>query len=76
MELSAKSPDLNPIENIWGVWVYGVYTNARHFSTEQEPRAHVVHEWSKTGSDSVKCLYDSMQKWCVDVLSRQDVTMD
>ncbi|KAG3217115.1 hypothetical protein PC129_g12031 [Phytophthora cactorum] len=33
MEWPAKSPDLNPIENMWGVLARAVYANGRQFET-------------------------------------------
>eukprot|EP00644_Phytophthora_capsici_P019735 jgi/Phyca11/132956/e_gw1.278.8.1 len=33
MTWSAKSPDLNPIENLWGVLARAVYADGRQFQT-------------------------------------------
>lgn len=36
MEWPARSPDLNPIENLWGIIARTVYTNGKQYSTVQE----------------------------------------
>lgn len=76
MEWPAKSPDLNPIENVWGVLARRVYANARQFSTVQELKARVVLEWSEIGPDLLNTLVLSMQKRCIDVLSKQGSKVD
>ena len=31
LNFPAKSPDLNPVENLWGIWARKVYADGRQF---------------------------------------------
>ena len=37
----SKSPDLNPIENLWGILARSVYRNARQFATVEELKEEI-----------------------------------
>ncbi len=45
MEWPAKSPDLNPIENVWELLVRRVYDGGRQFSTIEELKRAILHHW-------------------------------
>lgn len=47
MEWSAKSIDLNPIENRWGVLARTVYTDGRHFETRESLIATIKRCWAE-----------------------------
>ncbi|ETV75814.1 hypothetical protein H257_10180 [Aphanomyces astaci] len=50
------SPDLNPIENVWGYLVRKVYANGRQFSTVTELKSEILRPWDAIdqGFDCVK----------------------
>ena len=48
---SAKSPDLNIIENVWGLLARQVYANGRQFSTVGNLRQRVVECWDRLHMD-------------------------
>ena len=52
---SACSPDLNPIENLWGNLARLVYRNRAQYSTIAELRAVIVEAWAKITLDD--CRY-------------------
>ena len=62
MEWPACSPDLNPIENIWGVLVRRVYANNRHLDTTDELKAAIIAEWNLLELSLLKKLVNSMKK--------------
>ena len=43
----AKSPNLNPIENLWGIQARQVYAGGRHYSSKEELQDAVQECWSK-----------------------------
>lgn len=45
MKWPACSPDLNPIENLWGILVRKVYADCRHYDTEKELKNSILHAW-------------------------------
>ncbi|ETV78810.1 hypothetical protein H257_07640 [Aphanomyces astaci] len=68
MDWPAKSPDLNPIENIWGVLARAVYAHGRQFASKNELIAAILKAWDGIGQDLIDKLLKSMQKRCVSVL--------
>jgi len=67
----AKSPDLNPIENLWGVLARVVYANARQFSNVTELSECIMEAWDDISGSYLKKLVESMPKRCVEVLQRR-----
>lgn len=45
MNWQAKSPDLNPIENLWGILARKLYRNTRQFGNVEDLRGCVLAEW-------------------------------
>ena len=65
----AKSPDLNPIENLWGILSRKVYDNGKEYDDKAQVWTAIKDCW-KDISISVLCkLINSMSNRCVDVLS-------
>ncbi|KAF0702855.1 hypothetical protein AaE_015677 [Aphanomyces astaci] len=61
----ALSPDLNPIENVWGHLVRKVYANGRQFSRVQDLKQEILRQWEAI--DLLKLLA-SMKSRCIEVL--------
>jgi len=68
LDWPAKSPDLNPIENLWGILARKVYANHHQFSTVEELRTCVLHAWEEISEETLKNLVGSMQRRCFDVV--------
>lgn len=71
MDWPAKSPDLNIIENVWGVLARKVYKNARQFSDVERLLECVVECWNEISDDYLRTLYGSIPARLMDVLLRK-----
>lgn len=70
------SPDLNPIENLWGILVRDVYRDLRQFQTKQELREAIVASWEAIATETLSKLHGSMPKRCLDVVARHGRKID
>ena len=57
----SRSPDLNIMENLWGILVRRVYENGRQFSSKEELKNAILFSWSKISINEIKSLYDSLK---------------
>jgi len=71
MEWPARSPDLNCIENVWGVLARKVYVNNRQFNSKEELEIAIVTAWDELPQDLFKNLYQSMPKRMIEVLKKK-----
>lgn len=58
----ACSPDLNPIENVWGLLSQKVYAHGRQFNSVRELKLTLTEEWHKLDKDILKSYIDSMPR--------------
>ena len=70
MNWPPRSPDLSPIENVWGWWAKRVCMNNRQFSPVRDLTNCVFNEWKELPHSLLKTLLDSMKKRCIEVLQR------
>jgi len=56
----AKSPDLNPIENLWGKLTQMVYAGGRQFQSKQALKDAIVREWNLLPQEYIRTLISSM----------------
>lgn len=54
------SPDLNPIEDLWGILSGKVYKNGRQFETAKELKIAIEQEWQNINPFTLKFLINSM----------------
>jgi hypothetical protein len=66
----SRSPDLNPIDNLWGILVRRVYANGRQFNSVTELRAEIVNCWNSIADSELKNLVESMPKRLIEVLKK------
>lgn len=67
----ARSPDLNPIENLWGLLVQEVYAGFRSFDYEDDLVEAINFAWEKISLEYLRTLIKSMPKRCVEVIEKR-----
>ena len=54
LELKIRPPDLNPIENLWGLTVTKVYEGGRRYSAIFELKKAIFDTWENTFSSTLE----------------------
>jgi len=70
MDWPARSPDLNPIENLWGILVRKVYRNNRQFETVAELKTAIEAAWMEVEPETIKNLISSMPNRIFQLISK------
>lgn len=68
MKWPACSPDLNPIENIWGILVRRVYAGNRQYDSTNHLKEAIVKEWRQLDKELIKNLINSLKKRIIGVI--------
>lgn len=71
IEWPAHSPDLNPIENIWGILTRSVYANGRQFQNKNELKAEILKQWYLIKPECLSNLVESMTDRIVEVIQKK-----
>jgi hypothetical protein len=71
MEWAARSPDLNPIENVWAAMSRAVYADGKQTNTEHELKTAVMAAWENISPDLIAKLVASMPNRCIEVIQKQ-----
>jgi hypothetical protein len=62
------SPDLNPIENLWGLVARKVYANGRQFHTIAELKTAIIQSWTEISNSERRPLVESMPNRIYEVI--------
>ena len=62
MEWAAKSPDMNPMENLWGILVRSVYASGRQFDTKEELKEAIINSWEEITEETLRNLVRSRHR--------------
>jgi transposase len=68
MDWPACSPDLNPIENLWGLVVRKVYIGGRQFRTIDELKTAIWKAWDEITEKECQNLIESMPNRIFDLI--------
>jgi hypothetical protein len=66
----ARSPELNPIENIWGILVRRVYAENRVYATTGQLRAAIQAAWDNLEQEVIDNLVESMKNRIFSLIQR------
>lgn len=70
LDWPACSPDLNPIENLWGILARRVYGNGRQYGSVNELYVAVCTAWREIPQTVIDNLINSMPKRVFEVIKR------
>ena len=76
IEWPPLSPDLNPIENLWGWLTRIVYAQGRQFSSVTELKSAIVSAWSEVPKDLLISLISSMKTRMLKVIESKGDSID
>jgi len=68
LEWPSRSPDLNPLENLWDGLKRSVNKRIKPDTTLQQLRRIIIREWDKLGQDDIRCFIRSMRRRVVAVI--------
>jgi len=72
----AKSPDLNVIENVWGILARLVYENGRQFANHDELIRQINVKWNLITTNYLKSLVDDMPTRIADDILKRGACID
>ncbi|POM65607.1 Transposase [Phytophthora palmivora] len=68
LDWPALSPDLNPIENVWGILAREVYRGGKQYMTPQDLKSAIQGAWENLELSRLRSLVKSMPDRASDVL--------
>ena len=68
LEWPALSPDLNPIENVWGILARRVYAEGKQYSNVDELKKAIVHVWENISLEDLRKHSESMPNRIFEVI--------
>ena len=76
LDWPARSPDLNPIENIWGLLAKRVYPPGKYYESRNQLKRALMKHWNELEEDYLKKLTYSMEKRCIEVIKKKGSKID
>jgi transposase len=67
-EWPSISPDMNPIENLWGIVASKVYGHGRQFVTVESLKKAIQEAWMKIKSETIQKLISSMPRRLLSII--------
>ncbi|KAG3252027.1 hypothetical protein PI124_g3373 [Phytophthora idaei] len=67
----ARSPDLNPIENVWSMMARYVYTNGRQYDNVASLTAAILESWEAIEQSYLNKLVASRPTRCIEVIEKK-----
>lgn len=61
LDWPSKSPDMNIIENVWGILVRRVYAGGKQFDNIMDLKRAIIEAWDSITVSEIQKLYDSIK---------------
>lgn len=71
LDWPARSPDLNPIENVWAIMSREVYQNGKQYDSVSTLTKAVIEAWKNIQQVTLTTLIESMPRRCIEVIKKQ-----
>ena len=68
LDWPSRSPDLNPMENLWGLLVRRVYRDGRQFNSSEDLKKVLIECWEGIEVEYLQKLIESMQNRIFEVI--------
>jgi hypothetical protein len=68
LDWPSRSPDLNPMENLWGIVSRDVYKNGKQYNNVSQLKNEIQVAWSGISIDTLQNLNHSMKNRVCEVL--------
>jgi len=76
LEWPGISPDLNPMENIWGIMVQRIFSDGKQYDTEAQLKQAIQKAWNEIEPELIQKLVDSMKDRIFQVIQRSGHATD
>lgn len=76
LDWPARSPDLNPVENLWGIMVRRIYAEGRQYATVYELKSAISEAWGNIEKAVLQNLVNSMPNRMFQVINRNGKATD
>lgn len=71
MSWPARSPDMNPMENLWGILSREVYGNCKQYNNITELKTAIKNAWSRISDETVQKLVCSMKNRVFELITNK-----
>jgi len=71
MDWPPLSPDLNPMENVWGLLARTIYKDGRQYQNVQALQQAITESWDKLPIDDIRHIIDSMPQRIFELISNR-----
>ncbi|GBN05524.1 Transposable element Tc3 transposase [Araneus ventricosus] len=71
LDWPARSSNLNPMENLWGILAHEVYKNGIQYQNKQELMSFIEKAWIKISKNFLKELSNSMTSRLIKVIEKK-----
>ena len=76
LDWPANSPDLNPMENLWGILVRRIYAENKQYQSVGELKMAIVAAWQSVEQEVIDNLVLSMDNRIFQVINRNGGPID